>query len=86
MAYEIRHQGERKDILLSGSPVGAVLPRFTTHAVRANLRLPEVGGALPTVGLAVANLTNALYSEASNTSFFRPEAGRSAILTFRLDF
>jgi len=85
-AYEIRHQGERKDIQMAPNPVGEVLPAFTTHNFRAGARLPTLGGVTPWVNLSVVNLTNRLYSEASNTSFFRPEARRSAIVTVRVDF
>lgn len=86
LAYEVRHQGERKDILLTASPVGDVLPAFTIHTVRGSIRLPAVAGVGSSLGLTINNLGNKLYSEASNTSFFRPEAGRSAILALRLDF
>jgi hemoglobin/transferrin/lactoferrin receptor protein len=86
VAYEVRHQGERKDIVLVGSPVGDKLPPFTVHTVRATYRLPTVIGTTPALGLTVANLTNTLYAESSNTSFFRPESRRSAIVTMRFDF
>lgn len=84
--YEVRHQGERKDIVLVGSPVGDKLPAFTVHTIRATYRLPMLMGASPSVGLTIANLTNTLYAESSNTSFFRPESRRSAIMTARFDF
>ncbi|MBL8986208.1 MAG: TonB-dependent receptor [Gemmatimonadetes bacterium] len=86
LAYEVRHQGERKDIELVASPVGDRLPAFTVHTVRGEVKLPTVGGTRPVVNLAIANLTNELYAEASNTSFFRPEPKRSAVVGVRLDF
>ena len=85
-AYEIRHQGERKDVLLTGSPVGNVLPAFTVQNARAGLTLPAVGGVTTAVMLAVQNLTDQLYAEAPNTSFFRPEPRRSLVATVRLGF
>lgn len=84
--YEVRHQGERKDIALAGSPVGTVLPAFTVQAVRGDVVLPSFGGVQPTLNLAVTNLANVLYAEASNTAFFRPEAARSVLLGLRFDF
>lgn len=84
--YEVRHQGSRKDIALAGSPVGDRLPTFTVHALRGELRLPVVGSVRPTLNIAVTNLTNTLYSEASNTSFFRPEPPRSVLAALRFDF
>lgn len=85
-AYEIRHQGERKDIDLGNSLVGEFLPAFTVHNIRGGVRLPELRGSSTSLGLAVMNLTNQLYAEASNTSFFRPEPRRSAVVTVRVDF
>jgi outer membrane receptor protein involved in Fe transport len=38
------------------------------------------------LNLAVVNLTDELYAEASNTSFFRPEPRRSAVIGVRFDF
>jgi outer membrane receptor protein involved in Fe transport len=86
LSYDVRHQGERKDIDLGTSPVGAVLPAFTVHAVRGALRLPALGRVRPELDLAVVNLTNELYAEASNTSFFRPEPRRSVMTALRLEF
>ncbi|MBM4188565.1 MAG: TonB-dependent receptor [Gemmatimonadetes bacterium] len=84
--YEIRHQGERKDIVLVDNPVGDRLPAFTVHAVRAEAAVGRLGGVSPTIGVAVTNLTNVLYAEASNTSFFRPEPRRSVVVSFRTAF
>ena len=86
LGYEIRHQGERKDLVLVANPVGDRLPAFTVHTARGEVRLGAFGGVSPSLGIAVVNLTNALYAEASNTSFFRPEARRSVVITVRTDF
>jgi outer membrane receptor protein involved in Fe transport len=85
-AWEVRHQGERSDIELPPNPVGDVIPAFTVHHARAGARLPMVGRTAAAVTVAVMNLTNELYAEASNTSFFRPEPRRSAVVSLRLDF
>jgi outer membrane receptor protein involved in Fe transport len=85
-AYEIRHNGERQDINLVAAPVGDRLPPFTVHNLRGSVRLPPVGSAMTTLNLAILNLSDRLYAEASNTSFFRPEPRRSAVVTVRLDF
>jgi hemoglobin/transferrin/lactoferrin receptor protein len=84
--YEIRHQGERDDVEFTGNPVGEVIPSFTVHNTRAGIRLPVVGTTSSQLTVAVMNLTDQLYSEASNTSFFRPEPRRSAVIGIRLDF
>lgn len=84
--YEIRHQGERDDVEFTGNPVGEVIPSFTVHNLRAGVRLPMIGKTSSQFTVSVMNLTDELYSEASNTSFFRPEPGRSAVIGIRLDF
>ena len=86
MGYEIRHNGERKDIQLGGSPIGDKLPSFTVHNLRGGARIGTLGSTTASVMVSVLNLGNTLYSEASNTSFFRPEARRSAIASLRFDF
>ncbi|HEX9166153.1 MAG TPA: TonB-dependent receptor [Gemmatimonadales bacterium] len=85
-AYEVRHNGERKDINLTAAPVGDRLPPFTVHNIRGAVRLPTFGTTATTLNLAVLNLTDELYAEASNTSFFRPEPRRSVVATLRFDF
>ncbi len=85
-AWEVRHQGERSDVELPPNPVGDVIPAFTVHHARAGVRLPMVGRTAAAVTAALMNLTNELYAEASNTSFFRPEPRRSAVVSLRLDF
>lgn len=84
--YEVRHNGERKDINLMAAPVGDVLPAFTVHNVRGSVRLPTFGATATTLNVAVLNLSDELYAEASNTSFFRPEPRRSVVATLRFDF
>jgi outer membrane receptor protein involved in Fe transport len=87
LAGQVRHQGERKDINLGeASPVGPVLPPFTTYDARAAVRLPVVAGTVTTLTVQGLNLSNVLYSEAANTSFFRPEPGRRVVMSVRVDF
>jgi len=88
--YDLRHNGERKDSELSGpigtSPIGPVLPAFTVHSIRGGVTLFRTGTQTHRVGVAVTNLTNALYAEFSNASFFRPEARRGVTLTYDVSF
>ncbi len=80
--YGVRHNGSREDVDLGTSPVGETIPAFTVHHVR--------GGVLlfghQRLGIAVENLTNRLYAEAPNVSFFRPEPKRNVILTWTFQF
>ena len=90
VSYDFRHNGERKDSELSGplgtSPIGPVLPAFTVHSIRGGVTLFRVGPQTHRLGVAVTNLTNALYAEFSNAGFFRPEARRGVTLTYDVSF
>jgi outer membrane receptor protein involved in Fe transport len=77
LGYTLRHNGEQKDIVVGGSPVGATLPAFTVHDIRAEAALFERGRNRTSLVLGVNNLTNELYAESANASFFRPEPRRS---------
>jgi outer membrane receptor protein involved in Fe transport len=81
ISYEVRHNGERKDVLLGDNPIGMVLPAFTVHNIRASSILFRTGAYTQRIGLAVVNLTDELYAEFPNASFFRPEPRRSLILS-----
>lgn len=85
-AYTVRHNGEQKDVQVGASPLGPVLPAFTVQTLRGGATLLERGGIRHSVALAVDNLGNRLYAEFANASFFRPEPGRSLMLSYRMDF
>lgn len=86
LAYAVRHNGEQKDVSTSLSPVGSPLPSFTVMQARAGMRLFTAGRSTHSVSLIVDNLTNKLYSEASNSNFFRPAPGRNITAAYRVDF
>lgn len=86
LAYQIRHNGERKDVDLGSSPVGAVLPAFTLQNVMGGVRLFQHNGMTHSITAAVTNLGNVLYAEFTNVSFFRPEPKRGVLVSYRLDF
>lgn len=67
-------------------PVGAFLPSFTTHQIGAGFTVFERGNQRHGVQLLVDNVTDELYAEASNTTFFRPQPGREVSLTWRSAF
>jgi len=77
LGYTLRHNGEQKDVIAGMSPVGDVLPAFTVHDLRAEAMLFDRGRNRTSVMLRVNNLTNELYAEFANASFFRPEPGRN---------
>lgn len=80
--YALRWTGERKDVLTGASPVGATLPAFTTHSLRASLTVLRRASHTHRLGVAVTNLTNELYAEFANASFFRPQPRRGLTLTW----
>lgn len=82
----VRRQGEQQDINLGTSPIGSVLPAFTIVNVRGGMRLATIAGRPQEVGLGINNLGNALYAEAANSAFVRPEAGRHVVLSVRSSF
>lgn len=84
--YHIRHNGRRKDVDLGFNPLGPVLPKFTVHSVRTGITLFKNTAFPQQVGIAVENLTNQLYAEFSNASFFRPAAKRHIIFTWLFRF
>ena len=82
----VRRQDEQQDINLGTSPIGSVLPAFTIVNVRGGVRLATIAGRPQEVGLGINNLGNALYAEAANSAFVRPEAGRHVVLSVRSSF
>ncbi len=75
--YALRHNGEQKDVIAGTSPVGDVLPAFTVHDLRAEAALFDRGRNRTSLVVRVNNLTNELYAEFANASFFRPEPRRN---------
>jgi len=84
--YAVRMNGERKDVDLGTSPVGAVLPSFVVHSLRGGARLFSVGSVSNDITVVLNNLTNALYAEFSNASFFRPEPKRTLAVSWTSSF
>jgi len=75
--------GEQSD---DKATVGAVFPEFNVNALRGGVTVFRNNSMSHQLGLSIENLTNALYTETSNASFFRPEPGRNIIASYRLDF
>jgi hemoglobin/transferrin/lactoferrin receptor protein len=84
--WDVRHNGERKDVDLGENPIGEVLPAFTVQDLRGGVRLFATDRMVHRVHLALTNLTDELYAEASNASFFRPEPKRNLTLTYEVSF
>jgi outer membrane receptor protein involved in Fe transport len=87
-AWEVRHNGERKDVALAaGHLLGDALPAFTVMDVRAGVTVLRTdGGMVHRLSATVSNVTDALYAEFSNASFFRPEPKRNLSLRWDVSF
>ncbi len=81
-----RWQGRQKDADLGDNPVGSVLPSFDVQNLRGGVRLFDTEHTLHRLNVALTNLGNVLYAEATNTSFFRPEPMRNLTLTYEISF
>lgn len=87
-AWEVRHNGERKDVDLGGSnPLGDVLPAFTVMNLRFGITVwRSESGMTHRLNVSLTNLTDQLYAEFSNASFFRPEPKRNLTLIWAVSF
>jgi outer membrane receptor for ferrienterochelin and colicin len=86
LGYTLRHNGEQKDVVVGSSAVGDVVPSFTVHDVRAQAGLFQRGRNRTSLVVGVHNLTNELYAEFANASFFRPEPRRSLTTSLVVEF
>jgi outer membrane receptor protein involved in Fe transport len=69
------------------NPIGDVLPAFTVQDLRAGVTvLRTEGGQVHRLNVGVTNLTNQLYAEFSNASFFRPEPKRNLTVAWQVSF
>jgi hemoglobin/transferrin/lactoferrin receptor protein len=87
--YHVRHNGSA-DVSLDTDqpppPVGLILPSFTVHGAGAGAHLFEFAGLRNDLTVWIENLTDELYAEFSNATFFRPEPGRTAKISYRIAF
>ena len=83
--YHVRRNGKVDANLDPNAPVPAIgrtLPSFTVHGVGAGVRL----FAFSELTVWIENMTDELYAEFSNATFFRPEPGRTAKVSYRVTF
>lgn len=89
LEYRLRHNGDDQANLQPGEPVppvGEELPGFTVHSIAGGWRFLERGDLSHELLLAVENLTDELYAEFSNATFFRPQPERQVKLGYRLRY
>lgn len=87
--YNVRHNGAANIFLEPGEPaptVGNTLPAFTIQGLAGGVVLYQRGTQEHSLTLAIDNLTDELYAEFSNVSFFRPEPGRHFLASYRFRY
>lgn len=87
--YNVRHNASADISLEPGEPapaVGDTLPAFTIHALGAGVILFQRDSQEHSLTVGIENLTDELYAEFSNVTFFRPEPGRNVTASYRLRF
>lgn len=87
--YSLRHNWSADISLEEGEPApaaGGSLPAFTIHSVGGGVVLFQRGPQEHSLTLSIDNLTDELYAEFSNVSFFRPEPGRHYTASYRVRF
>lgn len=84
--YLVRANGKRKDVALGSSPIGPVLPAFAVHSLRGGAKLFSIGKVSHHLNFSLNNISNRLYAESANTSFFRPEPKRSMAVSWTTNF
>jgi outer membrane receptor protein involved in Fe transport len=99
-AYQIRHNGEQQNSgSLIGTDIDAdcgvsesgefrqcTIPSFTVMHLRGGVRLFDYGQTTSSLMIGVENLTNELYAEFSNASFFRPNPKRTFVVSWVTSF
>ncbi len=84
--YNVRYQGEQKEVIVGENPLGPVIPSFVVHSARASALLFRTRGVSNELALRVENIGNRLYAEFPNASFFRPESERNISLAMVVRF
>ncbi len=85
----MRHNASADISLEPGEPapaVGDTLPAFTIHGLGGGVVLFQRESHEHSLTFGVENLTDELYAEFSNATFFRPEPGRNFTASYRVKF
>jgi outer membrane receptor protein involved in Fe transport len=91
-SWDVRLNGEQKnsDFILNtpvcGTEPDCAIPSFTVMNLRAGVRVFDMGRTSSSLIVGIENLTNELYAEVSNSSFFRPAAERTFLVSWVTSF
>lgn len=86
VGYDLRINGRQKDVNLGVNPLGEIIPSFTLHTATIGINLFPNSKIPQQLALIIQNLSNILYAEFSNASFFRPAPKRHIVLTWNMRF
>ena len=89
LEYRLRANGDEPTQIGPGDPlppVGERIPSFTIHTLSGGVRVYERGRQVHDLTLVADNLTDELYAEFSNATFFRPQPKRNFLATYRVRF
>jgi outer membrane receptor protein involved in Fe transport len=86
LEYHVRLNGDQKHVDLGTNPIGSIIPGFTVHTLRGGITFFKDSPFPQQLGFIIGNLTDTLYSEFSNASFFRPAPRRHVVLTWTARF
>jgi len=86
VGYDLRITGDQKEVQIGDNPIGDIIPGFTVHNASVGLNLFRNSEHPLRVSLLVGNLSNTLYSEISNATFFRPAPKRYIALNWSMNF
>jgi hemoglobin/transferrin/lactoferrin receptor protein len=87
--YRGRYNGSEPSTVDPNEPlpaIGAEIPSFSVHDIGAGFRLFDAGSTSHILTLRVENVTDELYAEFSNASFFRPQPKRNFVAGYRVEF
>jgi outer membrane receptor protein involved in Fe transport len=100
-AFQFRHNGEQQNsgsligtqvdrncgaTATGGDGTDCTIPAFTVMHLRGGIRLFNYGMTSHNLMIGVENLTNELYAEFSNASFFRPNPKRTFVISWVTSF
>ena len=87
LEYRLRYNGSIDSTVDPDAPippVGETIPSFTIHTLSGGVVLFERGSQQHSLTLVIDNVSDQLYSEVSNASFFRPQPRRNYLVSYRL--
>jgi hemoglobin/transferrin/lactoferrin receptor protein len=96
--FQVRHNGEQRngEVVPLGTQIdndcgteanpNCTIPSFTVMHLRGGVRLFNYGMTSHNLMIGVENLTNELYAEFSNATFFRPNPKRTFVISWVTSF